>query len=172
LLADESIVEVERPAPLLVIISGPPGAGKTSIGRRLATDARLPFFTKDDFKDTLFDVLGIDDRAWSMKIGQAAAELLFKVVLLHLEAGHSLVVENAFIPKYRAQPFEELRRRFSFRTLQIWCWAKTTVLFERFASRARAGERHPGHVDHLSRPSSLRPSYRTGSIRRSRWRVR
>jgi 2-phosphoglycerate kinase len=51
--------------PLLVIITGPPAAGKTTLGRQLAGALSLPFIHKDGIKEILFDVLGWRDRAWS-----------------------------------------------------------------------------------------------------------
>ena len=57
---------------LLVIISGPPGAGKMVLGRRLAQALGFPFINKDDIKEILFDTLGWHDREWSKKLGHVA----------------------------------------------------------------------------------------------------
>ncbi|MFZ4462043.1 MAG: AAA family ATPase [Patescibacteria group bacterium] len=42
---------------LLIIITGLPCTGKTTLGRKLAEELRLPFVSKDDFKELLFDDL-------------------------------------------------------------------------------------------------------------------
>ncbi len=34
--------------------------------------------------------------------------------------------------------------------MQVLCRATSEVLLARFMARARSGERHPGHIDHLS----------------------
>ncbi|MEO7074366.1 MAG: AAA family ATPase [Ktedonobacterales bacterium] len=44
--------------PLVVIVSGPPASGKTTLARTVAQEVRLPFFYKDGLKETLFDALG------------------------------------------------------------------------------------------------------------------
>lgn len=46
----------------LIIITGLPGTGKTTLGRKLAEEFRLPFISKDDIKEFLFDNLGWKDR--------------------------------------------------------------------------------------------------------------
>ncbi len=55
----------------LIIILGPPGTGKTTLGKRIAKDLNLPFVHKDGIKELLFDKLGWSDRVWSRKVGIA-----------------------------------------------------------------------------------------------------
>ena len=45
----------------LIIINGPPGSGKTHLGRFLARELWLPYFSKDGVKELLFDSLGWSD---------------------------------------------------------------------------------------------------------------
>jgi 2-phosphoglycerate kinase len=45
--------------PLLVIVTGPPGAGKTAIATELRTRLGLPLITKDALKELLGAALGI-----------------------------------------------------------------------------------------------------------------
>ena len=65
--------------PVLVIISGPPATGKTSLGRRLARQFDLPFFHKDGIKETLFDALEYPDEDPARKLGYASALLLYHI---------------------------------------------------------------------------------------------
>lgn len=133
--------------PLLVIVNGSPGAGKTTIGRRIASDAALPFVSKDDVKESLFDTLGWKDRDWSRKVGYASLVVMFNFVEALLAVGESLVVETAFHTKLETPRFMGLRRRYGCTLLQVYCKANETVLLERFEDRAGSDERHPGHGD-------------------------
>jgi len=133
----------------LVIVNGPPGAGKTTLGGRIAAQLGLPFISKDSVKDILFDTLGWRDREWSKKLGRASFEILFHFLESQLEAGQPSVVETAFTPAFHTARFLGLRELYGFEPIQIYCRASDEVLFERFNKRSETGERHPGHVDHL-----------------------
>jgi adenylate kinase family enzyme len=135
---------------VVVIITGPPGTGKSTLGKRLAKELGLPFISKDGIKESLFDTLGWQDREWSKKLGHASVELLFHFLEAQLEAGKSLIVETAFIPKFHTARFLELRNRYGFEPIQILCRADDEVSFRRFRERTESGKRHPGHVDHLA----------------------
>ena len=133
--------------PPLVIVTGPPASGKTTLGRALATRLHMPFLYKDGIKETLFDTLGWSDREWSRKLGVATYALLFHLLEMELAAGRSLVVESNFDAERAGPSFLALRERYSFHPVQVCCVADGAVLLERFRSRAATNERHPGHVE-------------------------
>ncbi len=133
------------PLPLLLVVSGLPCAGKTSVAERLAIELNLPLITKDGIKEQLFNSLGWKDRDWSRKLSQASVELLFYFAESQLAVGNSLVVESNFQPDLAAPRLLDMQRRFSALLFQVYCRADTDTLFERY--KARTGTRHPGHAD-------------------------
>ncbi len=136
---------MHRDMPLLLIISGPPASGKTTLGRRLADDLHLPFFNKDGFKERLFEHLGWHDRARSRELGIASYALLYYAVEACLAAGQPVAAESNFAGSVATGEFLRLRERVPFEPIQVLCWAPEDVLRVRF--RERGGTRHPGHVD-------------------------
>ena len=66
-----------------------------------------------------------------------------------VEAGRSLIVDTAFIPKFDTPKLLKLKERHDFEPFQILCKTDADVLFKRFKARSESGERHPGHTDHL-----------------------
>jgi predicted kinase len=146
--------------PLLVVISGPSCTGKTTLGKRLATDLGMPFVFKDGIKELLFDTLGWSDRAWSRKLGFASIALLDHSIETLLAAGCSCVVESTFRPEYDDERLRALCARYTALPFQIQCVAEGEVLWRRWQVRTESAERHPGHVERASydefRPGLLR----------------
>ena len=136
--------------PFLIIISGPPCAGKTTLGRWLAAELRLPLFHRDNFKEALFDSLGTSDLAWSQRLGGASYAMLYEATEALLRAGCSQIIESNFDPVLDLPHLREMRERWPFLPVQVRCMADGPVLFERFRQRVLSGARHPGHLDHLN----------------------
>ncbi len=143
----------EPPTPLLpevIIVSGLPATGKTTLARRLADDLNLPLVTKDEIKERLFDKLGWSDREWSQRLGVATFALLYYFIEVQLKAGRSFIAEANFRPDRDNPPFRELKSRYDFQPIQIVCVTEGEKLLERYRARGESGQRHPGHVDHLT----------------------
>jgi len=138
--------------PLVVVVTGPPAAGKTTIAREVAARLRLPLITKDTIKEALFDGLGTADLAWSQRLGEATYLAMLALAEESVAAGASLVLEANFIRGGEAR-LAALPARF----VQVHCTAPLEVLVERYASR----ERHPGHID-AERIDALRDAVETG----------
>jgi predicted kinase len=138
---------MNRSAPLLIIVTGPPGAGKTTLARQIAEELKLPLVAKDDIKELLFNSLGWTDREASKKLGTAAFQLLAFFVESQLAVGRSLVTEANFYPEFMTIRFRELQKKHPYQPIQIYCRAESSLLEQRFRSRWNSGLRHPGHAD-------------------------
>jgi predicted kinase len=122
---------------LLIIVSGAPGVGKSTLAGALSRALGLTLISKDDVKEALFDALGTGDRAWSQKLGMTSFDLLFLFARRLLDAGGSCIVEANFT---RVEPLLALPAE---RVVQFFCTAPRDVVVARYAGR----ERHPGHLD-------------------------
>lgn len=133
--------------PFLVIVTGHPASGKTTLARRLAVELNLPCFTKDDIKERLFDTLGWSDRAWSSKLGNATYSLLELIVENEVRAGRSVLVEFNFDTVVSTPHYLEIKQRYDFFPIQIVLEADAEILLQRFIDRTESGNRHPGNAD-------------------------
>jgi len=138
---DGSFVQVNwgiiRGVELRVVVSGAPGTGKTTIAELLAHQFKVPILSLDPIKEALGDSLGLGDESWSDRIGDAAAEVLFR-----LATSTSGVVCEGW---WRRERRERALREFGGWT-EVFCRCEPEVAAERV--RARATEaRHPIHRD-------------------------
>jgi len=142
------------PLPLVVVVQGPPTAGKTTVAREIAARLRLPLIAKDTIKEALFDGPGIGDLEWSQRLGSPTFEVMLAVAEESVAAGASLVLEANFP---RGSEAETRLAALPARIVQVHCSAPLDVLVDRYDAR----ERHPGHVD-AERVEALREAVQTG----------
>lgn len=129
---------------VMVMVSGAPGAGKTTIARPLARALGLPLFAKDSVKERIHDVLtdtGPVDVAWSRRLGAVAMEMLW---LLAADAP-ACVLEANFWHGYEHQ--NEALRTLSEggKLVEVYCTAPREEILRRYEARQAAGERHMVH---------------------------
>jgi predicted kinase len=132
----------------LLIITGAPCSGKSTLAALLRTELRWPLLAKDAYKEALFDSLGIGDRAWSKRLSDAAYALMFQSAGELLASGCSCILEGNFRWFEQQARFAALERAHrETRRLQLFCNAPDEVLLRRYRERCETAPRHPGHVD-------------------------
>ena len=124
----------------VVVISGPPAAGKTTLARYLSKELELPILAKDTIKESLLDTLGSGDRQRSVEIGFAAFQLHLALAKELVESGTDFIYETAFYSKSTKDIKHALA---GAEIVQGWMHAD----IDRMLQRARTRERHPGHAD-------------------------
>lgn len=134
-------------ASAIVLVTGHPGTGKTTLAKVLAQGLKLPLTSRDHFKETLLDLLGWSTEEWANKLSVVSWTLLYQQIERLLEAGVDQIVESNFDPYYANDHWQRLRQHFAFRLIQIRCEASAEVLLARYRERIANGTRHPGHID-------------------------
>ena len=79
----------------LLIITGLPGTGKTTLARDLARRHGLPLICKDTIKESLLDVL-VPDAARSREVSNISFAVMFALTRELLALGSSLILEGNF----------------------------------------------------------------------------
>lgn len=136
---------MERSGRRIVLVSGAPGAGKTTLTVPLAAELGFALLSKDRIKETLHDALSgapgsapAIDLAWSRRLGGAAMELLWA-----LAADAPAVVLEANFRPYGAYERNRIPA-LGGRVVEVNCACPPEVAARRYAARAAAT--HPVHV--------------------------
>jgi len=133
--------------PTIIIVTGRPATGKSTLAKWLSQELKLPLVSKDSIREELFDRLGWKDRMWAQELGKASVDIMFYFARAELEVGHSIIMDNSFYPPVSNPRFQALKEQYQAESIQIVCDSDRDTLFQRFKSRAESGKRHPGHGD-------------------------
>ncbi|MDP7089577.1 MAG: AAA family ATPase [Dehalococcoidia bacterium] len=124
----------------VVVISGPPCAGKTTLANHLSNRLQLPILAKDALKESLADNLGYSDRKRSVELGYAAFQLHLQLARELASKNVGFIFETAF---YKQSTSDIAAALAGCEIIQAWVIADIDVMLR----RARTRERHPGHAD-------------------------
>jgi predicted kinase len=137
---------VQSRRPLLVIVSGAPAAGKTTVAARLARDLGVPLLARDELKEAIGDAVGAPpDVAASQRLGRAAYAALFATARRILESGTGLVLESNFRRGASETDLAPLVAAADARL--VHCTARPALLRSRYDLRFTNGQRHSVHRD-------------------------
>lgn len=135
----------------LIIISGLPATGKTTLSKKISDSFNLPLISMDAIKELMWNSLGHEfDFEFNDKIGRSAFEIVFHFIEASLSKGVSLVVEAHFNPELNNERFNNLSKIFDAEILQIHCGCETDVLRKRFKERMKRNDYHKGHKHTIS----------------------
>jgi predicted kinase len=98
----------ESAQPSLIVVTGRPGSGKTSLAHALARAVRCPAICRDEIKEGFVNTTG-ESGSPGDEIGRRVYEAFFDTVKLLLSRRITLVAEAAFQHKNWAPKLEPLR---------------------------------------------------------------
>jgi predicted kinase len=130
----------------LLLVTGLPASGKTTLARTLCHRYGAPLVAKDAIKEPLLDVLGAEDPAESRRLSDASFAVMFALGQELLAAGCSVVLEGNFRLGEHVQALQPLLPHAK-RVAQVLCRTDEATRIERLLARANDPTRHPGHRD-------------------------
>jgi len=139
----------------LIVVSGAPGTGKSTIAGALGAALRFPVLSLDPIKEALADVLGLGDEDWSNRAGDAAAEVVFRLAAAFPDA----VAEGW----WRAARRDRALAEFAAAT-EVFCHCDPRLASDRAAARIGHG-RHPIHRDMINPAMADRVGLLAASVR-------
>ena len=143
--------------PILVIVSGPAGTGKTTLAHRLAETIGCPALCRDEIKEGMVAATPDFVPGPSDPLTVRTYGLFFAVIRLFLEHGVTHVAEAAFQHANWARGLEPLQPLATFRIVR--CQAEPATARARAARRRREQLTRAAHDDigHFSVERSFEP---------------
>jgi predicted kinase len=127
----------------VIVVTGLPGVGKTTLARHLSERYRVPAIAKDLIKEPLLDVLGAADAQRSRQLSDASFAALFRVARELRASGISFVVEGNFRPgEHEAALLQALG---TAQVAQVLCRISEVERIARLEARNSDPTRHAGH---------------------------
>lgn len=132
---------------ILIVIAGMPATGKTTYGNQISRELGIPIFSKDKFKEVIYDSLHQDKLEYEQKrkIGVTSYSVLYAVCEEMMKIGMAFIIESNFTSNSSIQ-IQELIEKYHYKCIVIKFDADMRILHERFLEREKRIERHPGLV--------------------------
>ena len=138
------MTETEIRTPTLIVVTGPPGSGKTRIAHALAKQVACPAICRDEIKEGMVHAQGDFQPAAGDPLTRRAFDVFFGVLGILIEAGVTVVAEAAFQDRVWRVGLDPLSDRADLRVIN--CTTDVTVARERIAVRRANAE--PGRSAH------------------------
>lgn len=131
--------------PYLMLVQGGPGVGKTTIAKRLSKDLGIDCFSKDSFKEMLYDTIGMPQTTESTKIyGRIAIRAMYAAADEYIKAGKSVMIEAPVEERFAKDELASIIASDAIMQVHVQCDPEVQV--QRFGERIETGERHKGHI--------------------------
>ena len=129
----------------VVVVSGAPGTGKSTVARALGAGLGLSVLGLDEIKESLADSLGLGDPAlagadegWSNRLGDAAAAVMVRLMP---------ELRGAVLEGWWRRERRVLATRAFAGALEVFCTCDPATAADRMRRRVGTGSRHPIHRD-------------------------
>ena len=131
--------------PLLILVAGMPGAGKTTLANRLGESLVLPVVSRDVVKALLADAFDAPNQIPTRAISRAQFPVFYGLLQHFLSTGISVIAESALDPAFAV---DELRPLLAHaRAVLLHCATAPGENQRRFVERFTQGKRHHIHPD-------------------------
>lgn len=132
---------------VLIIIAGIPATGKTTYGNKISKELKIPIFSKDRFKEVIYDSVCDSSFGYEQKrkVGISSYSVLYAICEEMMKIGASFIIESNFT-KDSAVRINELLEKYSYKGIVVKFDADLKTLHTRFLEREQTAERHPGLV--------------------------
>src|SRR4028119_1124984 len=113
---------------LLIVVTGHPGTGKTTLSQAIARHFNLPCLNKDEVKERLADELGCETREGAKRLGRTTYTLLDYFIEVLMQGRGPFIVESNFPAQFYSEKLSRLTEQYHYHVFQILCKADPETL--------------------------------------------
>jgi len=128
-----------------ILITGMPGSGKSTFANEISHKFDIPVYSKDGFKEVLFDTLGFNSREEKVKLGIAATKLMYSAAEELMKHNKMFILDNNF-ENTLTERLDILLDKYRYTAITVRLTGDPKVIYERFSYRDLNTNRHRGHV--------------------------
>lgn len=138
--------------PFLILVTGIPATGKTTLAKRISSDFKWPFLMADRYKEIISDrLVGREDPVMFDKIAKSSYDVFFYSIEEIVRAGNSCIAEAFFIAKFSDEKISEIQKKYGCYLLQIHLKGDFEKVAKRYLERHSRGERHVCHLPDMTK---------------------
>jgi len=132
--------------PILLVVGGIPGAGKTSLAEKLSQDLGFAYINKDGILEQLWESFNWQgDQSEIPVFRQATFDLLYYFTEQIGRVNQSIIIEANFDNIVHSPVIIDLAKKTDFKIIYLHCHSESEIAFQRFKQRHENGHRHPLH---------------------------
>jgi predicted kinase len=133
------------PLPTLVVVSGPPGSGKTTLAHKIAQAVGCPAICRDEIKEGMAHATPGFVAGPADALTMRTLPVFFRVLELLLRAGVTTVAEAAFQDRLWRPGLEPLQGLAQLRI--VHCTVDADLAFQRSLRRRQENPLRSAHAD-------------------------
>lgn len=130
---------------IIILITGELAAGKTFYGKKISHTLKIPFFSKDEIKEILYDSFDKSNLNYEDKrmLGANSYNLFYYIIEQQMKAEVPIIAESNF-SKESIPIIKELIDKYEYEVITIRFKGDLHTLHKRFLKREYSDERHSG----------------------------
>ncbi len=119
--------------PLLIVVTGSPASGKTTLAHILADKINCPLISRDELKEGLINTLNVEHTQLDKSVDLHVYDTFFEIIDLLISRKISIVIEAAFQDKLWRPKLSNLLGKASIKI--VICKTNHDLIKDRFAKR-------------------------------------
>lgn len=124
----------------LIIFTGAPASGKSSLAEKCSLELKIPWYSKDNYKIMLFKKYGFTSHSEKKELSIRGEKMLLSTVHNYYLKGKDVIIDNNF------KNFDDLRNtitggKYDCNIICIYLYADSELLAKRYNERISSGNR-------------------------------